>query len=134
MTRHATVGRFQEIVPLKARNVLGIDNTNICSKWNALIEQALHKRMAAKGIIDESEVGEIQTIYPVKTPNSNNSTTPDFQCLISKQMVGIYITVWVRTKLHGYIRHPSVSCVGCGIFGYLGNKVLNINPLHRIQN
>ncbi|XP_073023318.1 type IV inositol polyphosphate 5-phosphatase 9 [Primulina eburnea] len=113
---------FQEIVPLKAGNVLGIDNTNICSKWNALIEQALNKRMAAKGAIDEPEVGEIQRVYPVKTPNSNNSTAPDFQCLISKQMVGIYITVWVRTELHGYIRHPSVSCVGCGIFGYLGNK------------
>ncbi|XP_073138137.1 type IV inositol polyphosphate 5-phosphatase 9-like [Henckelia pumila] len=113
---------FQEIVPLKAGNVLGIDKTNISSKWDALIEVALNTRMATKGITNEPEIGETQRIYPMKIPNSNNSIVPDFRCLISKQMVGIYITVWARTELHGYIRHPSVSCVGCGIFGFLGNK------------
>ncbi|KZV21762.1 hypothetical protein F511_02920 [Dorcoceras hygrometricum] len=110
---------FQEIVPLKAGNVLGIDDTNTCSKWNALIGVALNTRRVTKGVIDASEAGEIQRIYPMKTANS---TAPDFQCLISKQMVGVFITVWVRKELHGYIRHPSFSCVGCGIFGYLGNK------------
>jgi hypothetical protein len=38
-------------------------------------------------------------------------------------MVGIFITVWVRNDLLPYIQHPSVSCVGCGIMGCLGNKV-----------
>ncbi|KAL8249673.1 hypothetical protein R6Q59_006541 [Mikania micrantha] len=47
---------------------------------------------------------------------------PEFRCLISKQMVGIMISVWVRSDLHPFFRNPSVSCVGCGIMGCLGNK------------
>lgn len=40
----------------------------------------------------------------------------------SKQMVGIHISVWVRRKLRQYIRNLTVSCVGLGIMGCLGNK------------
>jgi phosphatidylinositol-bisphosphatase len=38
-------------------------------------------------------------------------------------MVGIFITIWVRGDLLPYIQQASVSCVGCGIMGCLGNKV-----------
>ncbi|XP_074292327.1 type IV inositol polyphosphate 5-phosphatase 7-like [Silene latifolia] len=44
-------------------------------------------------------------------------------CLIvSKQMVGIYLTVWVRKDLREHVRNVKVSCVGRGLMGYLGNK------------
>lgn len=41
----------------------------------------------------------------------------------SKQMVGIFLCVWVRADLHRHISNLKVSCVGRGIMGYLGNKV-----------
>lgn len=40
----------------------------------------------------------------------------------SKQMVGIFLSVWVRSDLRHYIRNLKVSCVGRGLMGYLGNK------------
>lgn len=45
-------------------------------------------------------------------------------CLVSsKQMVGIFLTVWVKSDLRDYVRNMKVSCVGRGLMGYLGNKV-----------
>ncbi|KAJ6337081.1 hypothetical protein OIU76_006865 [Salix suchowensis] len=44
-------------------------------------------------------------------------------CLVaSKQMVGIFLTVWVKSDLRDDIRNLKVSCVGRGLMGYLGNK------------
>ncbi|XP_026661193.2 type I inositol polyphosphate 5-phosphatase 10-like isoform X3 [Phoenix dactylifera] len=42
--------------------------------------------------------------------------------IASKQMVGIFVTVWVRRELVEHIGHMRLSCVGRGIMGYLGNK------------
>ncbi|KAH7445505.1 hypothetical protein KP509_01G012100 [Ceratopteris richardii] len=42
--------------------------------------------------------------------------------VVSKQMVGINISVWVRRKLRCHIHNLKVSCVGLGIMGCLGNK------------
>ncbi|XLR45053.1 hypothetical protein S83_029713 [Arachis hypogaea] len=44
-------------------------------------------------------------------------------CLVaSKQMVGIYLTIWVRSELKDHVQNMKVSCVGRGLMGYLGNK------------
>uniref|UniRef100_A0A5B7B714 Putative type I inositol polyphosphate 5-phosphatase 8 n=1 Tax=Davidia involucrata TaxID=16924 RepID=A0A5B7B714_DAVIN len=40
----------------------------------------------------------------------------------SKQMVGIFLCVWLRADLYRHITNLKVSCVGRGIMGYLGNK------------
>ncbi|KAI3911556.1 hypothetical protein MKX01_035677 [Papaver californicum] len=54
-----------------------------------------------------------------KSPKSASSC----YCLAaSKQMVGIFLCVWVRTDLNQYVSNLKVSCVGRGIMGYLGNK------------
>ncbi|KAK4775345.1 hypothetical protein SAY86_010280 [Trapa natans] len=39
-----------------------------------------------------------------------------------KQMVGIFLTVWVRGQLRDSVHSVKVSCVGRGLMGYLGNK------------
>jgi hypothetical protein len=41
----------------------------------------------------------------------------------SKQMVGIFITVWVRSQLWRHVHNVKVSAVGLGLMHYLGNKV-----------
>ncbi|KAA8550836.1 hypothetical protein F0562_002520 [Nyssa sinensis] len=44
-------------------------------------------------------------------------------CLVSsKQMVGLFLTVWVKSDLRDDVRNMKVSCVGRGLMGYLGNK------------
>ncbi|KAJ0581438.1 putative endonuclease/exonuclease/phosphatase [Helianthus annuus] len=44
-------------------------------------------------------------------------------CLVaSKQMVGIYLTIWIKSDLRDNVRNMKVSCVGRGLMGYLGNK------------
>ncbi|XP_047341327.1 type I inositol polyphosphate 5-phosphatase 2 [Impatiens glandulifera] len=47
---------------------------------------------------------------------------PKYVRIISKQMVGIYISVWVRKRLRRHINYLKVSPVGVGLMGYMGNK------------
>ncbi|XVF51917.1 hypothetical protein PTKIN_Ptkin04bG0222900 [Pterospermum kingtungense] len=42
--------------------------------------------------------------------------------IVSKQMVGIYISVWVRKRLRRHVNNLKVSPVGVGLMGYMGNK------------
>ncbi|KAL6968289.1 phosphoinositide 5-phosphatase [Sarracenia purpurea var. burkii] len=42
-------------------------------------------------------------------------------------MVGIFLTVWVKSDLRDDVRNMKVSCVGRGLMGYLGNKVVQLN-------
>ncbi|XP_057804814.1 type IV inositol polyphosphate 5-phosphatase 9-like isoform X1 [Salvia miltiorrhiza] len=113
---------FQEIVPLTAGNILAAENSDISKHWNSLIKAALNKRTLTEDTLQKTEVGESQRIYPLRTQSSIKSNATDYKCIINKQMVGIYITMWARTDLHQYISNLGVSCVGCGILGRLGNK------------
>ncbi|GAU18883.1 hypothetical protein TSUD_228730 [Trifolium subterraneum] len=45
-----------------------------------------------------------------------------YSLVASKQMVGIFLTVWVRGELKDHVKNMKVSCVGRGLMGYLGNK------------
>ncbi|XP_057450228.1 type IV inositol polyphosphate 5-phosphatase 7-like [Lotus japonicus] len=47
---------------------------------------------------------------------------PRYCLFASKQMVGIFLTIWVRSELKDHVRNLKVSCVGRGLMGYLGNK------------
>lgn len=128
--------RFQEIVPLSAGNVLGSENGKVSMQWNSLIRAALNKTIipSSEDELSRVDVGELQKVHPLKKHNSLKNTgggagggsggaPMDFQCIISKQMVGIFITVWARSDLCLHIKHATFSCVGCGIMGCLGNKV-----------
>ncbi|CAL9771140.1 unnamed protein product [Musa acuminata subsp. burmannicoides] len=45
-----------------------------------------------------------------------------FVRIISKQMVGIYLSIWVRRSVRNHIQNLKVSTVGVGVMGYIGNK------------
>lgn len=47
--------------------------------------------------------------------------------IVSKQMVGIHVSVWVSRKLRRHVNNLEVSPVGVGLLGYMGNKVI-LNP------
>lgn len=40
----------------------------------------------------------------------------------AKQMVGVYLSVWVRRGILPHVRGVQVTSVGTGMMGYLGNK------------
>ncbi|KAI3818363.1 hypothetical protein L1987_12168 [Smallanthus sonchifolius] len=114
---------FQEVVPLRASNVLGSDKKKISTKWNSLIRRTLNKKSHDRYYKNNNLSDKQQRVTKVMKSNAESSMIrPEFWCLISKQMVGIMISVWVRSDLHPFFRNPSVSCVGCGIMGCLGNK------------
>ncbi|CAN4076029.1 unnamed protein product [Withania somnifera] len=50
------------------------------------------------------------------------STHPRYIRIVSKQMVGIYVSIWVRRRLRRHINNLQVSPVGVGLMGYMGNK------------
>ncbi|KAI3747375.1 hypothetical protein L6452_09829 [Arctium lappa] len=45
-----------------------------------------------------------------------------YSLIKSKQMVGIFVTIWVKKELIPHIGHLRTSCISRGILGYLGNK------------
>ncbi|CAL9074636.1 unnamed protein product [Musa acuminata var. zebrina] len=52
----------------------------------------------------------------------NRKKRSSFVRIISKQMVGIYLSVWVRRSLRRLIQNLKVSTAGVGVMGYIGNK------------
>lgn len=111
-------------MPLSVKNVLGKEKMRILAQWNSLIRRTLNKvSCGLRG--REGKAGEKQKVHPVKEGSSDGGFMRHFHCIISKQMVGVLVSVWVRHELQCYVRHPAVSCVGCGIMGCLGNKVVS---------
>ncbi|KAL3621710.1 hypothetical protein CASFOL_034370 [Castilleja foliolosa] len=49
-------------------------------------------------------------------------TRLNYQLVASKQMVGLFLSIWSRRELVKDIGHLRISCMGRGIMGYLGNK------------
>nr|XP_043629322.1 type IV inositol polyphosphate 5-phosphatase 7-like [Erigeron canadensis] len=64
----------------------------------------------------------------LQNPNSNSPVSnmedgySSYSLVASKQMVGVFLTVWVRSDLREHVSNLKVSCVGRGLMGYLGNK------------
>ncbi|XP_010920689.1 type I inositol polyphosphate 5-phosphatase 8 isoform X2 [Elaeis guineensis] len=141
---------FQEIVPLNAGNVLGAEDKGPACKWLSLIRHALegpslarHRSTAMDSepaqkprisfsdllSIDDNEGGGYDEDHePGNYPGYGSDEEPldsslGGYCLAaSKQMVGIFLCVWVREGLMPHVSSLKVSCVGRGIMGYMGNK------------
>lgn len=115
--------------------MLGPEDCGPAAKWISLIRQSLNRDMinpVSKQSLRSSDQQQ---------PYDSIASDPDDQnlrynscsgeegshryCLAaSKQMVGIFVCVWVRVALMQQISGLKVSCVGRGIMGYLGDKVL----------
>ncbi|XVF00118.1 hypothetical protein REPUB_Repub03eG0257600 [Reevesia pubescens] len=69
---------------------------------------------------EEDEDGS--SSFAVTTISSPGTNQTKFSLVASKQMVGIFLTVWMRKELVQHVSHMRISCVGRGILGCLGNK------------
>jgi hypothetical protein len=88
----------------------------------------------------ESEIEPVRWSTSTNSSISSSSTSSEeelagstcqggrFVLLASKQMVGVFLCVWIREELTRHITSVKVSCVGRGIMGYMGNKVSYFHP------
>lgn len=70
-------------------------------------------------------IEELLSMVEIPDDSSQCSSPREMSyCLAaSKQMVGIFLSIWVRKELVPHIGHLRFSSVGRGIMGCLGNKV-----------
>ncbi|PIN07766.1 Inositol polyphosphate 5-phosphatase [Handroanthus impetiginosus] len=72
---------------------------------------------------EEDSFIEMKEVRQENTPSNDVvKSRPRYVRIVSKQMVGIYVSVWVRRRLRRHINHLKVSPVGIGLMGYMGNK------------
>ncbi|KAI5602053.1 hypothetical protein BDE02_01G132200 [Populus trichocarpa] len=107
---------------------------NLGSMW--LEQQQRHKVPEVPEVIDSfSEVSdwlseaEDDTFLEVPSDQcyseiikDNGKPLTKYVRIVSKQMVGIYVSIWVRKRLRRHINNLEVSPVGVGLMGYMGNK------------
>ncbi|XP_076912086.1 type I inositol polyphosphate 5-phosphatase 2-like isoform X1 [Bidens hawaiensis] len=67
---------------------------------------------------DPIEMEDENSLFLDDQENSNHK----YVRIVGKQMVGIYISLWVRKRLRKHINNLKVSPVGVGLMGYMGNK------------
>ncbi|EEF44968.1 type I inositol polyphosphate 5-phosphatase, putative [Ricinus communis] len=110
---------FQEIVPLRTRNVIGAEDPTEATNWNMLIGKTLNDKYGSSfsgysGIQMREKLGTQHDLYGGSK----------YKLMASKKMVGVFISVWMKKELlRKYcISNVKVCSVACGIMGYLGNK------------
>ncbi|KAJ8754429.1 hypothetical protein K2173_002880 [Erythroxylum novogranatense] len=101
---------------------------------NILVEQ--QRKLDIAGAIDALEDvydglsdEEDDTFLELPTEQNINEysqhslkSRPKYVRIVSKQMIGIYVSIWVRKRLRRHINNLKVSPVGVGLMGYMGNK------------
>ncbi|KAI4369954.1 hypothetical protein MLD38_018345 [Melastoma candidum] len=89
---------------------------------------AISHHIDAVDHLSEGEDEALIDTYPEVQENGTRGSTeakklrPRYVRIVSKQMVGIYISIWVRRRLRRHINNLKVSPVGVGLMGYMGNK------------
>lgn len=120
---------FQEIVPLKAKNVIGGEDLTEATNWNLLIGQILNGCPWMLNPITSEDynylnVSETETRAGTSLQEDELNGCSRYRLMASKKMVGVFISVWMNTRLFKRycISSVKVCAVACGIMGYLGNK------------
>ncbi|XP_054809801.1 type I inositol polyphosphate 5-phosphatase 2-like [Prosopis cineraria] len=110
---------------------------NLCSMWNVqqLIPEVVDSLSNACDTISNEENDTLDE-FPRKLED-NSIYTMKSSCLkyvriVSKQMVGIHVSVWAQSSLRKYVNNLKVSPVGVGLMGYMGNKVCITQTLTRV--
>ncbi|WJX94893.1 hypothetical protein P8452_76268 [Trifolium repens] len=89
-----------------------------------MVPQVFHSLYGVSNMLSDEEN---DTLYELQNKIDVNGIVsmksyPKYVRIVSKQMVGIYVSVWVQRKLRRHINHLKVSQVGVGLMGYMGNK------------
>lgn len=69
---------------------------------------------------DDSSTEEEDENFPIPVALATNQMK--YSLVTCKQMVGIFVSVWMRKELVQYVGHLRICCTSRGIMGCLGNK------------
>ncbi|KAF7810016.1 type I inositol polyphosphate 5-phosphatase 2-like [Senna tora] len=102
---------------------------NLCSMWNEqqVIPQVIDSLSDVCDMFSDEESDAFSEV-PRKEEDDDNGeesvkcSRPRYVRIVSKQMVGIYVSVWVERSLRRHINNLKVFPVGVGLMGYMGNK------------
>lgn len=72
--------------------------------------------------LEDSSTEEEDDSFPISVALAANQMK--YNLVTAKQMVGIFVTVWMRKELVQYVGHLRVCRISRGIMGCLGNKVV----------
>ncbi|XP_073388007.1 type I inositol polyphosphate 5-phosphatase 10 isoform X1 [Physcomitrium patens] len=117
---------YEKNIPAETLERLGEKETLTDSSWKFEREsldfttQDLHEA----AMVDERENIVLPLMSSTGSYAGYNPAGNQYQYsrVASKQMVGIFITVWIRSQLWRHVHNVKVSAVGLGLMHYLGNK------------
>lgn len=102
-------------------------DSSLVKTCNCCLESLIPEKRRPRRIHDnpfenryDSSIEELLTIVPDSPAYPGLA---EYRLISSKQMVGLFLSVWARQELIPYIGHVRVSSMGTGIMGCLGNKV-----------
>ena len=107
---------FQEVVPLTASNVLIASDAGAnLAEWEARVDMALNgtTRQEADALVQNGA-----TYSDLNLKGKGRRYLP----VCAKSLVGVYLTIWVRTELLGAVHSKEDVSVSCGVMRLLGNK------------
>ncbi|KAG2710321.1 hypothetical protein I3760_04G021000 [Carya illinoinensis] len=139
---------FQEIVPLKARHVIGAEDPTEATNWNMLIGKTLNNKYGCPWLVPMLNIISSNSYHYAGNPDSRrknsvsnlngnplrerprnqhdrlNGSGDQYKLIASKKMVGVFVSVWMKSELlkKYCISNVKVCSVACGIMGCLGNK------------
>ncbi|KAF5807704.1 putative inositol-polyphosphate 5-phosphatase [Helianthus annuus] len=114
---------FQEIIPLEASYVIGSEDTCPIPIWENIIRKTLNNIQPINTILESDSDTEValRTSNDSSTTDSKENVEDSFTDsksqyakIVSKQMVGIFITIWVHGSLRKHIQNIDVSIVDVG--------------------
>lgn len=97
---------------------------NLNLLWREKQQEMMPKVFDSLADVSDEENDTFSELLIDKDVNGIGSvkSQPKYVRIVSKQMVGIYVSVWVQRKLRRHVHHLKVSPVGVGLMGYMGNK------------
>jgi|TARA_B110000967_G_scaffold206697_1_gene254025 hypothetical protein len=131
---------FQEIVPLTPGKVLMQEDTVATGEWEAIIERCLNGRAggathrpnassapttAWATFGNDAAPGGASSVEPSTHETNEHTHKPTYVRVACKQLVGVYITVWVTGEVKAQTRDVRAAHVATGVnlgVTMLGNK------------
>uniref|UniRef100_A0A5B7A8I1 Putative DNAse I-like superfamily protein isoform 1 n=1 Tax=Davidia involucrata TaxID=16924 RepID=A0A5B7A8I1_DAVIN len=132
---------FQEIVPLNTRTVIGAEDPTEATNWNLLIGKTLNDQYGCpwltpvlnpitsdnyqyEGVSDSERRLSVSSPSTASPMMGQPNGCSRYKLMASKKMVGVFISVWMKSELlmRYCISSVKVCSVACGIMNYLGNK------------
>ncbi|MFS7941159.1 putative inositol-polyphosphate 5-phosphatase [Helianthus anomalus] len=105
---------FQEIIPLEPGYVIGSEDTDTIPIWENIIRKTLNNIQPVNTILESDHSDTTEVALCTSNDSSTTDSKSQYVKIVSKQMVGIFITIWVHGSLRKHIQNIDVSIVDVG--------------------